>query len=172
MAARRQRTAFRSRSQAISPTWTYLQTGLFTVAPLTKILMGTFVLDGSFEETVMRSRGLLHVRPDGAAFDFQSGAFGMIRVTDFAAAAGIASIPDPFTDGADDGWFVHQTVLQSGELPAVVPGRVGREYMIDSKAMRKVPQGTLIALVYANSNVLSTSQVSVGIRMLSKLTQG
>ncbi len=76
----------------------------------TKILLGVFVLSNvGIGETVRRTIGNIWVVSDQAAADeVQVGAFGCIVVTDLAAAAGAASIPGPFTDANDDGWFVWQ----------------------------------------------------------------
>ena len=170
------RVAARSRRGSsgarIRPSWVYFQSPVTTLAASSKILVGGFTISTeSFEETILRTRIELYVISDQSSLhEFQTGAFGMYVVSDLAFAAGIASIPDPFTDGSDDGWFVHQTIVSSGVLGT--SSENGDRYTIDSKAMRKIPEGSTVAIVMANSNVLHGFQFVAGIRMLSKVTQG
>jgi len=81
----------------------------------------------------------------------QNGAFGMVVVTDLAAAAGAASIPGPVTDANDDGWFVWVPTLQItggtiGGAPSV--GVPQWPHLFDSKAMRRVEEGFVIAVMF------------------------
>ena len=172
MARAARRTTRLSSSSRISPSWVYSQPGVATLAVASKVLVGGFVpTTVGFEETILRTRIELYVVSDtGDPSEFQTGAFGMYLVSDIAFAAGIASILDAFTDGSDDGWFVHQTLV--GSSGGGNDANLGQRYTIDSKAMRKVPEGTTVAIVMANSNVLHGFQFVVGIRMLSKITQG
>ncbi len=80
-----------------------------------KILLGSFSLSNpNIDETILRTVGVLSIRSDQiAAPEEQVGAFGMIKVTDLAIAAGAASIPGPVTDIGDDGWFVHVPFAQA-----------------------------------------------------------
>jgi len=107
MPGRRVAARPRSRKQ-VNYTWSQFNTAGRVVIPAgTKVLLGFFFLATAFEETIVRTRGTMSVITDqAAAGEDQIGALGMIRVTDRAIAAGIASIPGPMTDGDDDGWFL------------------------------------------------------------------
>jgi len=170
--ARAPRRAYRS-SQRISPTWVYLQTASANITPATKVLIGGFVPSVlSIEETILRTRIELFVKSDqSAAVEFQQGAFGLYVVSDLAFAAGAASIPGPVTNGSDDGWFVHQTIVGASE-DTLGGGQYGTRYTIDSKAMRKVPEGSTIAIMIENAGALAAFNFIVGIRLLTKVTQG
>ena len=119
---------------------------------------------------MLRTRGMLNVTNLTIADGFSSGAFGMIVVTDVAAAAGVASIPGPVTDASDDGWFVHQFFATKTELESAVgfSQQVLTQYVIDSKAKRIVEDGSVIALVVENS-AGSTLQFHLQFRMLSQV---
>ncbi len=103
------RTSGRQQSQRPNRSWAAIVDAAETTVPAaSKVLLGTFTpsVDG-IDEVVLRTRGVLAVRSDQTAgSELQIGAFGMIVVTDTAAAAGAASIPSPATDADDDGWFV------------------------------------------------------------------
>ena len=88
-------------------------------------------------------------------------------VTDRAVAAGAASIPGPFTDGGDDGWFVHEGITQT-ELSGVSPIS---SQVIDSKAMRKVEDGGEIAIMVENAAAVFAFQIIFQVRLLAKLTE-
>ena len=170
--AQMRRRAYRSTAR-IRPTWSYTQTLAAAVAPLTKVLVGGFVPSVlAIEETVLRTRIELFVVSDQNAIpEFQQGAFGLYVVSDLAFAAGPASIPSPVAEGSDDGWFVHQTIVQMSDQIAG-GGTYGTRYTIDSKAMRKVPEGSTIAIMIENSALFTAFQFAVGIRLLAKVTQG
>jgi len=117
----------------------------------------------------LRTRARLAVITDQtAATEEQNGAFGMIVVTDLAAAAGAASIPGPFTDGGDDGWFLHQSITQMNGISGSAP----EIYDIDSKAMRKVEDGSVIAIMVENVSTPADGFLfTFAARLLSKLTE-
>ena len=103
-----------------------------------------------------------------AAVEFWAGAFGMIRVSDIALAAGAASIPGPVTEQSDDGWFVWQGYSGSGEgFAANEPGRQGFHFPFDSKAARRVEEGFGVALMAENASATTGQQVSVIVSMLT-----
>ena len=109
MAARSRRGFVPRRAKRAAPAWGYVEIPNTIVAAGNKTLLGTFILSNPpLGETILRTHIRLWVGSDQVAVaEFQQGAFGMMVVTDRAAAAGAASIPGPFTDGGDDGWFVH-----------------------------------------------------------------
>ena len=173
MAPNRSRRPYRTSGARVSPSWVYLQTLVAPLAASSKLLIGGFVPStASIEETILRTRIELFVVSDqNAVPEFQQGAFGMYVVSDLAFAAGIASIPSPVAQGSDDGWFVHQTFIQMSDQISG-GGNYGSRWSIDSKAMRKIPEGATVAIVIENSSLFNAFQFAVGVRMLSKITQG
>ncbi len=171
--ARRSRVGFapRTRKRA-APAWGFLgATSTAAVAADSKVLLGSFVLSNPpLGETILRTRAQLWVSSDqDSVIENQIGAFGMIVVTDRAIAAGAASIPGPYTDGGDDGWFVHQPFVQRNAASGVVTS--GVIYEIDSKAMRKVEDGGEIAVMVENASVTHGILVIFAVRLLAKLTE-
>ena len=86
-----------------------MHTAFTTVPAASKVLISTFVLaDALVDLTILRTVGRFSVGSDqSAGLEPQIGAWGLILVTDRAVAAGVASIPGPFTDAPDDGWFLN-----------------------------------------------------------------
>ena len=148
-------------------------TGLTAVAAGTKVLLGGFSLSNSnIDETILRVRGLFTCSTDqNAQSETQVGAFGLILVTDLAAAAGAASIPGPVTDRADDGWFVWQAIVQDFLWGSAVASIMrGVQYPIDSKAKRKVQEGQQVAIMVENSSSTTGFNCGTALRMLSMLS--
>ena len=82
------------------------------VPAASKVLLGSFILVGEVEETILRTVGQIGIVTDQtAASEDQLGAFGLATVSNVAFAIGITAIPGPVTEIEDDGWFVHQTIL-------------------------------------------------------------
>ena len=120
--------------------------------------------------TILRTRLLFHAESDqGAASELPFGSFGLIVVTESAAAAGIGSLPTPNTE-ADASWFVWQAWLSSFVLASAVGFNEpsGSDYDIDSKAMRKVGIDDQVAVIAENVSGVG-SQVVVNGRMLVQL---
>ena len=159
------------RTKRAAPAWGHVEIIETTIAASSKVLLGSFILSNPpLGETVLRVRVRISVITDQtAAREAQLGAFGMIVVTDLAVAAGAASIPGPSTDGADDGWFLHQAIV--GQNPLVTFG--GVHYDIDSKAMRKVEDGGAIAIMVENSAGAGVGgfKILTAVRLLAKLTE-
>ncbi len=151
--ARRQVPRFVQRKRSLTDWARGLSISPQNVNPATKILLSTIVnTNAGITETIRRTRGLCAVKSDqNAAVEEQTGAYGMVIVTDLAAAAGAASIPGPFTDRNDDGWFlwVPFTQFTSG---SVAGGYTSMQYQFDSKAMRKLEQGFSIAVMVENAS--------------------
>ncbi len=120
-----------------------------------------------------RTRGLIHWASDQAAADEAPiGAFGMCVVTADALAAGAASVPGPLSDDESDVWFVHQYMFQDYELVSASGSlNMGVQYMIDSKAMRKVNASQAIALV-VEAGATFGAVFHFGIRIASTITRG
>jgi len=145
------RVAARPRSRKeVNYTWSVFRKDLTVVPAATKVLLGFFFLDTAFEETVVRTRGIFSINTDQvASLETQQGAFGMVRVTDRAIAAGAASIPGPVTDGDDDGWFVWVPFTQQSTVSTDASSM--RHYQIDSKAQRIVREGQQLAVMFENA---------------------
>ena len=165
MARGRARPVVRTQKN-VNYTWsTFVAPAAVTVPAASKVLLGFFFLATAFEETVVRVRGGIGVLSDAGALEQQIGAFGMIRATDRAVAAGAASIPGPVTDGDDDGWFVWQPWSQSR---SIVESQVSVWYPIDSKAQRIVREGQQLAVMVENAYATHGMQVLPAIRALSR----
>ncbi len=127
----------------------------------------------NIDETILRTVGRLACLSDQvAATENQIGAFGIIAVTDLAFAAGAASIPGPVTDGGDDGWFLFVPIAQSfgfssavGLMPQLATG-----YDFDSKAKRRVEEGTTLALMVENASSAEAFNVFVVLRLLAMVS--
>jgi len=140
--ARRRTTRF-IRPAANTKMWFDAAIGQINVAVgTTSTLMGTLnaaaLLLRPF--TILRSRLLLTVGSDQfGATETNSGALGWQVVTDSATAAGVASVPTPLTQPTAD-FLVFQPWsfdISFGDLTGFEANQ-DREYVIDSKAMRKV----------------------------------
>ena len=144
---------------------------LTTVGASTKVLLGVFTLDNpGIGETVRRSRGRIIVMSDQIInTEINTGAFGMIVVTDNAAAVGATAIPGPSTDASDEGWFVWEPIvsLSSAANGAAGVMQVGGLIDYDSKAMRKVEQGFQIAVMAENNGASFVWQIAVGMSLLT-----
>ncbi len=151
--------------KTVNYTWSQFSLGRTTVAAGTKVLLGFFFLATAFEETLVRTRGIMHVKTDNiAAEEEQLGALGMIRATDRAVAAGAASIPGPITDGDDDGWFLWLPVAQISVNNVI---NRGFHYTIDSKAQRIVREGQQLAVMFENSGAEGL-MLTLNMRVLSR----
>ncbi len=126
----------------------------------------------SFEEplTIVRTRGMLSIELNSYAADLViAGAFGMGVVSTEAFTAGIASVPEPFSDADWGGWFVWRSFAHRYELITAASSLLATWSMeIDSKAMRKVQVNETLVVV-AESQVGDFS-VFDGTRHLLKLS--
>ena len=141
-----------------------------TVAASSKLNFGSFtgaLLSGIVPATVVRVRGSFSIASDqGAALEDQIGAVGLIVVKELARAAGAASLPSPFTDAKDDGWFAIQAFNQRQASDA---GGESIQYPLDSKSMRKIEDGDAIVLMVENGHATFGLKVNIYLRMLFKL---
>ena len=143
-----------------------------TVAAATKVLLGSFVLVGDVEETVLRVVGQIAIRSDqNSAAEFQMGAFGITTVNEVAFAVGVTACPGPVTEIEDDGWFVHQTILQTYDFQTAAgfDSVSAVRYPIDSKAKRKFEDGYRAAIVVENSHASFGFQIAMGLRLLAQV---
>ncbi len=93
--------------------------------------------------TILRTRGLLSFESDQAAVSERPiASVGYMIVTDTAAALGVTAVPDPSSISGDPSadWFFWQALCASFTFLSSVgfEGNVQTQYVIDSKAMRKV----------------------------------
>ncbi len=147
--------------------WSSLSVDYTVVPSGSKVLLSFFFLDTAFEETIVRTRGIMSVASDQtAAVEDQRGALGFIRVTDRARVAGAASIPGPITDGDDDGWMVWVPFAQKSVVNVTAPPSM--QYMIDSKAQRIVREGQEIAVMVENGDGVTGLTVALQLRVLSR----
>jgi len=168
--ARRASRAVSGSRKIVNYTWSPLVTPAPVVIPAaTKALLGFFTLSTAFEETVTRIRGVMSIQSDqSGAVESQVGAFGMIRVTDQAIAAGAASIPGPVTDGADDGWFVWVPFAQDTASTTLGNAGNGGTWMIDSKAQRIVREGQQLAVMVENAHATHGLEIMLSLRGLAR----
>ncbi len=169
MATRASRAGGGRSRKLVNYTWSpFVTAAPITIAPASKALLGFFFLSTAFEETLTRTRGVLNIISDqSGAIEEQVGAFGFIRVTDSAIAAGPASIPGPATDGADDGWAVWVPFAQQTGNSQTQIG-LGGAWPIDSKAQRIVREGQQLAVMIENSHATHSFKVLVALRSLSR----
>jgi len=142
-----------------------------TVPSSGKLLVASFdpAANGLVSPTVVRTRGQVAVASLGNATNDLVGAYGMCIVTDRAFAAGVGSIPGPFTDSGWDGWFVWRSfslsLVQATGTGFIISSQVQE---IDSKAMRKITNDeTMVLVAEAQGN---TYEISMPLRTLMKLS--
>ncbi len=124
--------------------------------------------------TVIRVRGVLHVRSDqSTAGETWGASFGDAVVSDQASGVGITAVPTPTTDSDSDAWSVYEFMMGHFEHKSSVGFTdVGVNRIIDSKAMRKVEDGQdLVSVVEGPGAGLtaSGSVISGFVRTLIKL---
>ena len=140
------------------------------------LLAGASVLDQSFAistpRTVVRTRGALWVKSDqSAATEIPFGALGMSVVTQQAVAAGVASVPTPITDEGDDTFFLWQPFLAGMVFASAVGLNADMwfRYDFDSKAQRKVMDGTSIIVTLENASAADGLEYVIKFRQLHLL---
>ena len=131
----------------------------------------TIVSSVAFEEpaTVIRTRGRVSVAPQTFGADLEiTGAIGMGIVTQEAFAAGVAAVPEPWTDADWGGWFVWRSFGYKFELvDATGTLQVDWGFEVDSKAMRKVSSNEVLVVVAESQ--LGAFKIFDGTRHLIKL---
>ncbi len=158
---------FRTRAAKRLTTWVgSADTGGSVIAAGTKVILQSNATLG--DTTIVRVRGMLDPRPNVFSQDIDVvGAFGMGIVSDQAFAAGVASVPGPFTD-PDFDWFVWMGFSWRSEFTTDIGRLIGSvPQVIDSKAMRKVNQNqTVVIVAEGQGDALFVNAV---FRMLVKL---
>ncbi len=111
---------------------------------------GIALPEGAEDSTILRVRGeILVVGVPNAATDVDTIGLGLIVVQTNAFTVGGTSLPGPIDQaGADWMWhrYVHldAVTLTAGDPQAIT---VNERIIVDSKAMRRFPQGTTVAFV-------------------------
>ena len=122
------------------------------------------------EQTITRVRGLLTIRSDQViATEAQLGAFGMAVVEEPAATAGVSAVPTPITDAASEAWFLWQAIGQTLHVADATGMIQGVQYVLESKAMRKVNSEQRVVVVFENSSASAGFAFWYHFRMLSIL---
>jgi len=120
--------------------------------------------------TIIRVRGVLSINSDQVvASEEPMGAIGMAVVSDEAVAAGLGSLPTPIGSEASDKWFVWQAMMAPFSLSAVGSSSQGGEYIIDSRAMRKVNDGEDLIVMAENASSVHGLDYLFLFRFLIKL---
>ncbi len=120
--------------------------------------------------TIIRTHvELLIISDQQAAAEFCGAAFGTAVVSDQASAIGVTAVPTPDTDGGSDLWMSHQYMWNSLIFASAVGlDTVGRQYTVDSKAMRKVDDGQDFVVVLERMSIGSGATIFVAGRILIK----
>ena len=171
--ARLQRVATRRSTHRPNRSWAGSHSAAFvTVAAATKVLLGAFSLSNpNIDETILRTVGIISVTSDQTAgSEQQVGAFGLIVVSDLAIAAGAASIPSPITDIQDDGWFAYVPFASQLLVASAVGWNNSVQYHFDSKAKRRIEEGTQVAIMVENAHATHAFIVGNVFRMLSQVS--
>ncbi len=118
--------------------------------------------------TIVRTVYELYITSDQTAnTEDQVGAFGWCVVSDQAVAIGITAVPTPITDMSSDLWFSHQVCFNSIAVSSAVSVlQVGTKYSVDSRAMRKVEEGSDVIGVQEFSAVGAGFNLMVGGRLI------
>jgi len=150
------RRSFRSGS-APNRGWAGSSPGaVVSVAANTKVLLATVVLDNDgIDETLLRTIGVVSIQTDNVAADEnQIGAIGMCLVTDTVAGIGVASMPDPVTDVADDIWIVHLHFAQGFNVQDATGANSNfmNSVRFDQHAKRIMHSGQSMAVIGANAS--------------------
>ncbi len=123
--------------------------------------------------TIVRTRFDLHVNSDQiAASENVNIAWGIATVTDQAAAIGITAVPTPDTDQGSSKWFaLTSRTLRFAFASAVgfEGGTPGGNWMLDSKAMRKVGPQEDVVIVGESPAISAGCNLTTYGRLLIKL---
>ncbi len=139
----------------------------------TAVVLFTFstVITDLLPLTIVRTRGYIHISSDQTAnTETQELAFAIAIVSDQASAIGVTAVPTPVADADSDLFFVYEpNVMQMQVSDATgvnAPSGVGRSF--DSKAMRKLPDGTNISAVAETAGNSAGAIVTVQASLLIK----
>ena len=122
--------------------------------------------------TVVRTRGTWFVKSDqtGALEDY-SCRLGVAVVSEQAVAIGITAVPTPDLDSGSNLWLLYESIIANFTFVSGVGFHPvgGVMQTFDSKAMRKVPEGTNLVTIAEASNLSNGLDVTANQRVLVKL---
>ncbi len=163
-------------SQRHRPSWSIGPSGAFSVGASSSTIFATGAQAGVDELTLIRTRGVLvlHLSAVASANEGFAGAVGICNVTENAFNAGVGSIPTPITDIAWDGWLWYQFFSLKSVTATISDGSnagaVVKEYVVDSKAMRKTNITDVIVGVLETTEAgASTLNAFLDTRTLNKV---
>ena len=169
---RNNRSNQRGARQRAPSTWSRIVSNVIVTVPAaSKVIITTLILNNpGIGETIRRTRGRMFVWSDQTAdLEEQFGAMGAIVVSDVAAGVGAGSVPGPFTEAADDGWYLWVPIVQRHIDTTIAPA-LGFVYEFDSKAMRKVEEGYQSVFVVENGSATFGLKVALGVSSLSSIS--
>jgi len=139
---------------------------LVTVPAASKVLLQGF--SASADRTVRRVLGQFWIQSDQAAnAELQIGAVGGMVVSNLAFTAGAASIPGPVTERSDDYWSLWSPfMLESEGVADTGIGWHGQTFMFDSKAQRKLPDGSVYVVMVENAHATFGLEILIGTSLL------
>ena len=153
--------------------WATFSLGAMAVAANTVVLLSSLNAAALALRpfTIIRTRLIVQWENDVfTATEAPFGAVGDIVVSENAAAAGAASVPGPISEGDDD-WLWYQPMITrlvvtdaTGKLSPA-----GNQYVVDSKAMRKVGINDQVVTVVENNDPASGARINIVGRQLFKL---
>ena len=120
--------------------------------------------------TIVRTRGEITIAPvTNFAADLDiTGAFGIGLVSAEAFAAGVASVPEPYTDSDWGGWMVIVSFAMRFEHHSSIGVvQTGQTIRVDSKAMRKVEPNSVMVVVA--ESLTGAFDIQDGTRLLQML---
>jgi len=132
----------------------------------------TAALLGMRPFTIIRTRGVMHIRSDNVAADeTYGGGLSFAVVSDQALAIGVTAVPTPMTDRDSDLFFVFEEMYSRQEVftSVGVESTVGEFKEWDSKGARKVEEGQDVAIVIEAGSLSSGVTMIKAGRMLIKL---
>ena len=155
------------------PTWIGFTVNTTTIPANAAVLLASLSASALLLRpfTVIRTRALVHVLSDQAiANETPQGVVSLAVVSDTAAALGITALADGVSS-PDGNFFVYQPYITRFQFitAAGFEGNSGSQYLIDSKAMRRVGADEDIVVVGADDTASFGATCIIQGRMLLKL---
>ncbi len=161
------RSGTRRQTEWISGTINYTD---FTAGQSTTLIQfSQAVLRDFVPCTIVRTLGLMSVAFDTEFITNQAytGALGGCLIREEARAAGV--VPDPFEEAGSDFWFLHQFFAGKLDDRTDVDLIVHQNYMVDSKAQRKIVDGDALVFQVQGGGETDGFDVALMLRILLKL---
>ena len=122
--------------------------------------------------TVVRTRGFFGIRSDQiVTSESYDGALGYSVVSDQASAIGVTAVPTPETDRGSDFFFVYESLMGrfQDQTSAGFHDNALTWTQFDSKAMRKVDEGSDLVITIESSALGTGQTIHHSARILIKL---